>query len=123
VGGTEKLLLRSHAGSKRTRGCGIGFAGEEFPEPGIVGRLRERGHELDADGPSYLIHLYEDDPIAFPSGLNGRFQGLLTDQARATATLFNDRYGMHRIYYHEAKEAFYFSAEAKPSWRFAPNSG
>jgi asparagine synthase (glutamine-hydrolysing) len=27
--------------------------------------------------------------------------------------LFNDRYGMHRIYYHEAKEAFYFAAEAK----------
>ena len=27
--------------------------------------------------------------------------------------LFNDRYGMHRIYYHETKEAFYFAAEAK----------
>ncbi len=27
--------------------------------------------------------------------------------------LFNDRYGMHRIYYHQAKEAFYFAAEAK----------
>src|SRR2546427_1518861 len=27
--------------------------------------------------------------------------------------LFNDRYGMHRIYYHESKEAFYFAAEAK----------
>jgi asparagine synthase (glutamine-hydrolysing) len=29
------------------------------------------------------------------------------------ATLFNDRFGMHRIYYHEAKDAFYFAAEAK----------
>src|SRR5262249_3048496 len=27
--------------------------------------------------------------------------------------LFNDRYGMHRIYYHEAKDAFYFAVEAK----------
>ena len=27
--------------------------------------------------------------------------------------LFNDRYGMHRLYYHQAKEAFYFAAEAK----------
>ena len=27
--------------------------------------------------------------------------------------LFNDRYGMHRIYYHESKDAFYFAAEAK----------
>jgi asparagine synthase (glutamine-hydrolysing) len=27
--------------------------------------------------------------------------------------LFNDRYAMHRIYYHESPEAFYFAAEAK----------
>ena len=27
--------------------------------------------------------------------------------------LFNDRYGMHRIYYHQSKDAFYFAAEAK----------
>jgi asparagine synthase (glutamine-hydrolysing) len=32
---------------------------------------------------------------------------------RGTATLFNDRYGMGRICYHEAKNAFYFAAEAK----------
>jgi len=29
------------------------------------------------------------------------------------SSLFNDRYGLHRLYYHEAKEAFYFAAEAK----------
>ncbi len=88
------------------------FSGEEFPEPGTVRRLQERGHRLDHGGPSYLVHLYEDDP-AFPVGLNGRFHGLLTDRTRGTAMLFNDRYGMHRIYYHESKEAFYFAAEAK----------
>src|SRR5207245_1545432 len=60
----------------------------------------------------YLVHLYEEDP-SFPAGLNGRFHGLLVDRRRGTSTLFNDRYGMHRIYYHEAKEAFYFAAEAK----------
>ena len=27
--------------------------------------------------------------------------------------VFNDRYGMHRIYYHQAKDAVYFAAEAK----------
>ena len=36
-----------------------------------------------------------------------------SDRLQGTTTLFNDRYGMHRMYYHEAKEAFYFSAEAK----------
>ena len=90
----------------------LAFSGEEFPEPGTARRLKERGHEFDLQGPSYLVHLYEDDP-SFPSGLNGRFHGLLTDRTRGTATLFNDRYGMHRIYYHESKEACYFAAEAK----------
>ena len=37
---------------------------------------RSKGIEFEADGPSYLVHLYEEDP-SFPKGLNGRFQGLL----------------------------------------------
>jgi asparagine synthase (glutamine-hydrolysing) len=88
------------------------FSGEEFPEPATAQRLKERGHELNATGPSYLVHLYEEDS-SFPANLNGRFHGLLTDRSRRTATLFNDRYGMHRIYYHESNEGFYFAAEAK----------
>jgi asparagine synthase (glutamine-hydrolysing) len=88
------------------------FSGEEFPPSGTVRSLKERGHSFQTDGPSYLVHLYQDDPT-FPSGLNGRFHGLLIDRNLGTATLFNDRYGMHRIYYHESREAFYFAAEAK----------
>jgi asparagine synthase (glutamine-hydrolysing) len=88
------------------------FSGEDFPEPGTVRRLKERGHPVAADGPSYLVHLYEEDP-SFPAGLNGQFHGLWTDRNRGTTTLFNDRYGMQRLYYHEAKDAFYFAAEAK----------
>jgi asparagine synthase (glutamine-hydrolysing) len=90
----------------------LAFSGEEFPEPGTAQRLKAQGHELDVDGPSYLVHLSEEDP-SFPAGLNGRFHGLLADRNRGTAVLFNDRYGMHRIYYHESKDAFYFAAEAK----------
>jgi asparagine synthase (glutamine-hydrolysing) len=88
------------------------FSGEEFPEPGTAHRLKDQGHSLDTKGSSYLAHLYEEDP-AFPKNLNGRFHGLLADRTQRTVLLFNDRYGMHRIYYHEAKEAFYFAAEAK----------
>jgi len=95
------------------------FSGEEFAEPGTARRLKEQGHKLDLDGPSYLVHLYEADP-EFPKGLNGRFQGILIDKVRGLATLFNDRYGMHRIYYHHSKEAFYFSAEAKAILRVQP---
>ena len=88
------------------------FSGEEFPEPGTAQHLKERGHGLDVAGPSYLVHLYEEDS-AFPAGLNGRFHGLVADRTNSTAMLFNDRYGMHRIYYHQSRDAFYFAAEAK----------
>jgi asparagine synthase (glutamine-hydrolysing) len=88
------------------------FSGEEFAEPNTARRLKEHGHVLKADGPSYLVHLAEEDPT-FPAGLNGRFHGILADSRSGITTLFNDRYGMHRIYYHEAKDSFYFAAEAK----------
>jgi len=98
--------------SNETEDVVLVFAGEEFPEPGTARRLKERGHAVKEEGASYLVHLYEDNP-AFPAGLNGRFHGFLADRTRGTATLFNDRYGMHRIYYHEARAAFYFAAEVK----------
>jgi asparagine synthase (glutamine-hydrolysing) len=88
------------------------FSGEEYPEPGTAERLQAQGRALEPGRPSYLVHLSEEDSD-FPARLNGRFHGLLTDCTRGTATLFNDRYGMHRIYYSEAKDAFYFAAEAK----------
>jgi asparagine synthase (glutamine-hydrolysing) len=88
------------------------FSGEEYPEQGTAQRLKQRGHDVDLNGPSYLVHLYEEDS-EFPAGLNGLFHGLVANRTEGSATLFNDRYGMHRLYYHEAKEAFYFAAEAK----------
>ncbi|HEV2247132.1 MAG TPA: hypothetical protein VGW37_10820, partial [Terriglobia bacterium] len=88
------------------------FSGEEYPEPGTAVRLKSRGHQVEAKGPSYLVHLYEEDP-SFPAGLNGMFHGLLIDRRQAKVVLFNDRYGMHRLSFHEAQDAFYFGAEAK----------
>jgi asparagine synthase (glutamine-hydrolysing) len=87
------------------------FSGEELAAPNTASRLKDQGHILEPVGPSYLVHLAEEDST-FPAGLNGRFHGLLAHTA-GTTTLFNDRYGMQRIYYHEAKETFYFAAEAK----------
>jgi asparagine synthetase B (glutamine-hydrolysing) len=88
------------------------FSGEEYPEPGTARRLKERGHSLELEGSSYLVHQYEEDQ-KFPVSLNGLFHGFVLDRARGLAMLFTDRYGMHRVYYHDSKEAFYFAAEAK----------
>jgi asparagine synthase (glutamine-hydrolysing) len=94
------------------RGLCLVFSGEDFPESGAIARLKARGHAVHADGPSYLVHLSEDE-TAFPACINGWFHGLLSDRRRGEATLFNDRYGMHRLYYHQSEDAFYFAAEAK----------
>jgi len=102
-----------------TKELGLLFSGEDFPESGSTQRLKERGHIFDVVGPSYIVHQYEEDPN-WLACLNGRFQGFLTDKKRATATLFNDRYGLHRIYYHEGNEAFYFAAEAKAILKVRP---
>jgi asparagine synthase (glutamine-hydrolysing) len=95
------------------------FSGEEFPEPSIVAALRERGHLFAPKGPSYLVHRYEDE-TDFPKRLNGRFHGIVVDRPRGRAILFNDRFGLQRIYYHEAKDAFYFAAEAKAILKVRP---
>jgi len=95
------------------------FSGEEFPDPAAVRSLRGHGHDVNAEGASYLVHTYEDDPN-FPASLNGRFQGLVADCSRRTVALFTDRYGMHKLYYHESEDAFYFSAEAKAILRVRP---
>lgn len=88
------------------------FSGEDFPDPETIQNLRKQGHDFNETGSSYLVHLAEEDP-SFPSRLNGRFHGLLVDRALGVCTVFNDRYGMHRLYYRESKDAFYFAAEAK----------
>jgi len=95
------------------------FSGEEFPRSGTVEMLRARGHIVAHDGPSYLVHRYEEEST-FPRELNGRFHGLVADKRRGTALLFNDRFGLQRLYYHESGDAFYFAAEAKAILKVRP---
>lgn len=82
------------------------FAGEDFSS---AAKGENSRHPV---GPGYLVRVYQENS-SFPSGLNGRFHGLLVDRERQTALLFNDRYGMERVCYHESEIAFYFAAEAK----------
>lgn len=85
------------------------FCGEEFSDSGVRSCPNRAGN---FNAPTYLVGLAEAEP-SFPASLNGRFHGLLADRTNGSAMLFNDRYGMHRLYYHEAKEGFYFGGEAK----------
>ena len=111
---SDGMPLQSECGEKT-----LVFSGEDYPEPGTPERLKSRGHAVNGVSASYLVHLSEEE-ASFPACLNGRFHGLLTDAPQQAVTLFNDRWGIHRIYYHEGREAFYFAAEAKAILRVRP---
>jgi asparagine synthase (glutamine-hydrolysing) len=88
------------------------LSGSVYSEPQTLRTLRNKSNSFDGRPASYLVHSYEEDPKSF-ADLNGLFHGLVVDSMRKTATLFNDRYGMHRLCYHQSNGAFYFAAEAK----------
>lgn len=83
------------------------FSGECFVEAETAGGLR-------------LIQLYENEGPKFLEKLNGLFSGLLIDKRRRKILLFNDRYGLQRIYFHERDGELYFASEAKALLRILP---
>jgi asparagine synthase (glutamine-hydrolysing) len=96
------------------------FCGEDFSDSSDSSRLRARGHDYNPENASYLIHLYEEIGPKFIEKLNGWFSGMLVDLRTQSVVLFNDRYGLSRIYYHENADGFYFSSEAKSLLKILP---
>ena len=88
------------------------FSGHEYSDAQKINDLRANGHSLGEAESGYLVHLYEEDPH-FVENLNGMFHGLVADRRTGITTIFNDRYGMHHLCYHESKDGFYFATEAK----------
>jgi asparagine synthase (glutamine-hydrolysing) len=91
-------------------GCFI--SGEAFIVSADADSLRSRDHRI-TDTSSALVHLYEELGLAAFEKLNGWFSGLLVDLRHRQTVLFNDRYGLNRIYIHEQGERLFFSSEAK----------
>jgi asparagine synthase (glutamine-hydrolysing) len=89
------------------------YYGENHVDRDVIEKHKNKYHEVSINDASYLIHLYEEDEQAFLKNLNGWFCGLLIDLRKKKAILFNDRYGMQRLYFHEGKDSFYFASEAK----------
>src|SRR5438034_8114554 len=96
------------------------FSGECFADPETGAELRRKGHELAEAAGSWMVHLYEEEGDRFFAKPNGLFSGLLIDKRRNRAFLFNDRYGLERIYLCETKDATYFASEAKAFLRILP---
>jgi asparagine synthase (glutamine-hydrolysing) len=97
------------------------MTGEVFLERDLITALRKKGHQFNPDDASCLIHLFEEDDKAFFGALNGSFNGIIVDLAGDRAILFNDRYGVRRLYYSETDSGLAFSAEAKALLRAYPS--
>jgi asparagine synthase (glutamine-hydrolysing) len=98
------------------------FSGEDFANPSEIEALRMRGHEFDSDDASYLVHVYEEMGYEFLEKLNGWFSGVLLDLRERKFVLFNDRYGVNRIHYHENANGFCFASEAKALLKILPGT-
>lgn len=97
------------------------LSGECFADAEMRTGLRQKGHGLGQAAGSWLVHLYEEEGDRFFEKLNGLFSGLLIDKRQAKAFLFNDRYGLERLYWHETEDAVFFASEAKALLRVLPD--
>lgn len=69
-----------------------------------------------------LLCGYEESGVQWVSGLNGCFAGALVDLRVGRFYLFNDRYGMERLFVHDVTEDFYFASEAKALLAAVPDT-
>ncbi len=118
----------AHAGSFAAResdavapdGAVLAFSGECFPTHAKAGGADGGGILTSSPDAGSLLRLYEVYGSDFVANLNGLFSGLLIDPKRKIALLFNDRYGMERIYVHEKDGTTFFASEAKALLRVLP---
>jgi asparagine synthase (glutamine-hydrolysing) len=73
-------------------------------------------------GATALLRLYDEGGVGFLQHLNGWFCGLIIDNRDRKLILFNDRYGVGRICYHQQTDRFHFASEAKAILTVLPHT-
>ena len=106
----------------RTRDVCLLFSGEEYASENELRILKQKGVDGQLNNASYLVELYDALGADFLKELNGHFSGLVIDLRQQKIILFNDRYGVGRIYFHENADGIYFSSEAKSLLRVLPST-
>lgn len=96
------------------------LTGECYEDQHVIDTLAKRGHHFTLDKASYLVHRYEEEGEKLFKNLNGWFNGIILDLRKKTITLFNDRFGIRRIYFYENSSFFAFATEAKALLKVFP---
>jgi asparagine synthase (glutamine-hydrolysing) len=101
-GGTLQLTWN------RKRDIGLYLNGEVYPES-------------SSSSSEHFLENYEQTGINALAELNGHLSGVIVDRRKQEAHVFNDRYGLARIYYHQSGRDFFFASEAKSLLRLLPH--
>ncbi len=96
------------------------FYGENHADASDFNRLRSHGNPLKKHDASYVLRLFEEKGYEFLTELNGWFHGVLLDLAKNEIIVFNDRFGMQRLYYHQSGDSMLYASEAKALLKVAP---
>ena len=107
------MPLRSKDGKRM-----LVLVGEHFTHRGW--QSSDNGFYSPESSAQQILHLYEELGDDFLSRINGWFCGIAIDLHSGTAILFNDRYAMSRIYFHQGEDEFIFASEAKALLRIRP---
>ena len=89
------------------------FQGENFMDQETSSRFSYSGNEDEDASAKNLFRMYEEMGPDFLRRLNGWFCGVLIDLNAGKIILFNDRYGMSRVYFYAGGHEFLFASEAK----------
>lgn len=94
------------------------IVGENYADPSRLSL--PKGNGIPYADTQDLLRLYEESSDKFLDSLNGWFCGIAIDLRLGKAMLFNDRYGMTRVYLYEGENELVFASEAKALLRVRP---
>ena len=94
--------------------------GETYHDEEKAGAVCQSDVDTRRSAGMHALDLYLKLGVNFVRRLNGWFSGLLVDCRTKKIILFNDRYGMGRLYFYESREEFLFGSEAKSVLKVRP---
>lgn len=89
------------------------LAGECCFDSSVMSHVPPEARSLSNSNIRNVLAAYEEIGDNVFSQINGWFAGIIADKPTGRVILFNDRFGMQKVYYHESEKIFYFSSEAK----------
>lgn len=96
------------------------FLGEDHGDADAPSQTSSGADRARHGAAARILELYVERGDDALLELNGWFSGVIVDLKTRRITLFNDRYGMGRVYIHQGADEFLFASEAKALLKIRP---